>query len=152
MIIGVISDTHGLLNQSAVAALKGVDCIFHAGDIGGPDVIHALDRLAPVTAVRGNMDQGEWTHKLPMFSLVDINGTYVYIIHDLSTLDLDPVDAGIHIIINGHTHQADIQAHRGVLYLNPGSASYGRYGGSLSVGRIEVAPDGIHPKIVKLGS
>jgi uncharacterized protein len=150
MIIGIISDTHGLLTSGALKALAGADRIVHAGDIDGPDVLKILARIAPVTAVRGNMDQGHWAQALPVSDLVAFNGTHFYTLHNLDKLDLDPMGAGIQVVISGHTHQPEIKIIQGVLYFNPGSASYGRHGGSLSVGRIEVTADGVHPRIIGL--
>lgn len=150
MIIGIISDTHGILNSSAQQALAGVDHIVHAGDIDSPDVLKSLARIAPVSAVRGNMDQGHWAHKLPVSDLVAFEGVHFYLLHNLDQLDLDPIAAGIQVVISGHTHQSSIKTIQGVLYFNPGSASYGRHGGSLSVGRITVSSNRLTPRIVGL--
>ena len=150
MFIGVISDTHGQLSEAALEALKGVHHIVHAGDIGGPELIPALERIAPVTAVRGNMDHGGWAQKLPPADMVALDGVYVYILHDIHTLDLDPLAAGVKVVISGHTHQAAMKTVDGVLYFNPGSASSGRYASPESVGIIELASNRIVPQILRL--
>lgn len=150
MIIGVISDTHGVLNQGAMQALRGVDQILHAGDIDTPEVLKSLAQIAPVTAVRGNMDQGPWARPLPVTDLMDFNGVNIYMLHSLDLLDLDPAAAGIQVVISGHTHQPEIKTRAGILYFNPGSASYARYGGKISVGRIALGPNGVRPRIIGL--
>jgi len=136
--IGIISDTHGNLTKQALDALSGVDCILHAGDIGGSEVLKALISVAPTHAVRGNMDGGQWCEDLPKTDMLEIERTTFYLLHDLHSLDLDPRAAGVQIVIHGHTHQSADMMHDGVLYFNPGSASIGRHGGPLSVGRIEL--------------
>ncbi len=148
MIIGVISDTHGVLTPSAQTALEDADHIIHVGDIDGPAVLNTLARVAPVSAVRGNMDQGHWAQQLPVTDLVVFNGVNFYLLHNLDMLDLDPLAAGIRVVVSGHTHQAEIKNIQGVLYFNPGSATYGRHGGLSSVGRIEVNAEGVLPEII----
>ncbi len=150
MIIGIISDTHGILSEDALQALKGVDSIVHAGDVGGPQVLEYLGQIAPVTAVRGNMDHEAWAEPLPAFDMIGFDGTIFYVLHDLHTLDLDPSAAGVQIVVSGHTHQAAMKTVQGVLYFNPGSASHGRHGMPLSVGRIELTDGRIHPQIIQL--
>ncbi len=152
MIIGVISDTHGLLSASALDALQGSELIIHAGDMGGPEVLETLERLAPVTAVRGNMDYGAWAESLPPTNLVTFNGSLLYIVHNLHSLDLEPSATGVKGVISGHTHQPEIRTMNGVLYFNPGSASYGRHSGPLSVGRIKTIGDRLHPVIIQINS
>ena len=125
--VGVISDTHGLLRPEAVAALAGVDQILHAGDVGTPDVLAALRDVAPVTAVRGNVDHGVWATALPMTDVVRLGALDVYMLHDLAALDLDPAAAGFAAVITGHSHQPKAEGKRGVLYLNPGSAGPRRF-------------------------
>ncbi len=120
--VGVISDTHGLLRDEVREALQGVELIIHAGDIGGEEVIEALRRIAPVVAVRGNMDKGEWALKLPETEVVTIDETVVYVIHDATRLDLEPGPAGFGAVISGHTHRPAVVRRRGVLFVNPGSA------------------------------
>jgi uncharacterized protein len=150
MVIGVISDTHGIISEQALNALTGVEHIIHAGDVGAPDVVKALKTAAPTNIVRGNMDGGAWSKKLPPSDMFEIDGITFYLVHDLHTLDIDPLAAGIHVVISGHTHQPKIKWHKGVLYFNPGSASQGRYASPPSVGHIEIAQDRIIPKIITL--
>lgn len=150
MIIGVLSDTHGVLSDAAKQALRDVDQIIHAGDIDGPAVLKALETIAPVSAVRGNMDHGSWANSLHPVDMLSLNGTRVYVLHDLDILDLDPVAAGIKVVISGHTHRADIRYKRDVLYLNPGSASHGRRGNPPSIAILELGPDRVSPRIVPL--
>jgi uncharacterized protein len=125
--VGVISDTHGLLRPEAVAALRGVDRILHAGDVGTPEVLAALMAIAPTTAIRGNVDHGVWAQALPLTDVVSLGGLAVYMLHDLGRLDLDPVAAGFAAVISGHSHQPRAEWRRGVLYLNPGSAGPRRF-------------------------
>jgi putative phosphoesterase len=121
-LIGVISDTHGHLRAEAAEILKGVDLIIHAGDIGKPEVLAALGKIAPVHAVRGNMD-GHWAFGLPETEVVEVGDLLLYVLHDVFRLDIDPVATGVVAIIHGHTHTAVIENRKGVLYLNPGSAA-----------------------------
>jgi putative phosphoesterase len=125
--IGVIADTHGLLRPEAVKALKGVELIIHAGDIGHPKVLVGLERLAPVQAVRGNVDRGDWARDLPLTRVVEVGGVLLYVLHELFTLDLDPAAAGLAAVIFGHTHSPHQERKNGVLYLNPGSAGPRRF-------------------------
>lgn len=125
--VGVISDTHGLLRPEALAALRGVDQILHAGDVGTPDILAALKGIAPTTAVRGNVDHGVWATALPMTEVVRLGALDVFMLHDLGALDLDPVAAGFAAVITGHSHQPKAEWTRGVLYLNPGSAGPRRF-------------------------
>ena len=151
MKVGIISDTHGMLTQHALDALNGVDHILHAGDVGAPEVLHMLNTLAPVNAVRGNMDGGAWCRDLPYADMVELGATTFYLLHDLNTLDLDPQSAGVQIVVHGHTHQAAGKNHFGVFYFNPGSASRpGRPGGPLSLGILELNQGRIDPRIIVL--
>lgn len=150
MIVGVISDTHGILTAAARNALKGVDRILHAGDIDGPEIFKLLDDIAPITAVRGNMDHGSWADGLHSADMISVGGTLIYMLHNLDALDLDPVAAGIDIVISGHTHQAHVETNHGVFYLNPGSASNGRYGSPSSLAIIKLAKGRIWHEILKL--
>lgn len=125
--IGVISDTHGLLRPEAVAALAGVDQILHAGDVGTPDILARLKAIAPTTAVRGNVDHGVWATALPLTDVVRLGSLDVYMLHDLATLDVDPVAGGFAAVISGHSHQPKAEWTRGVLFLNPGSAGPRRF-------------------------
>jgi putative phosphoesterase len=148
--IGLISDTHGLLRPEALAALSGCDAIIHAGDIGGPDVLSGLARLAPVTAVRGNVDRGEWAGALPETEVLVCGGLYIYILHNLAELDLDPAAAGFQAIISGHSHQPASREQDGVLYVNPGSAGPRRFSLPISVGRLTIAGGRISAELIAL--
>lgn len=150
MKIGIISDTHGFLSQQASDALQGDDHIVHAGDVGGPEILQALDRIAPVTAVRGNTDGGIWAKQLPPADMVTLAGITLYVLHDLYTIDIDPAAAGIQVVVSGHTHRPQIKTESDILYFNPGSASQSRNGGPKSVGRIDISASGIHHEIIVL--
>ena len=151
MKVGIISDTHGMLTHQALDALNGVDQILHAGDIGAPEVLRLLSAVAPVHAVRGNMDGGDWCQGLPYTDMVELDATTFYLLHDLNTLDLDPPSAGVRVVVHGHTHQAADKSHDGVLYFNPGSASRpGNPGGPLSLGILEIANGRIDRRIIIL--
>jgi putative phosphoesterase len=125
--IGVISDTHGLVRPEALRALRGVEIVVHAGDIGTPDVLEALRALAPVVAVRGNNDRGAWARALPERVTREMNGQRVHVLHDVSELSLDPVTAGVAVVIAGHSHRPSMAERDGVLFLNPGSAGPRRF-------------------------
>ncbi len=142
MILGVISDTHGLLRPEALAALAGVDRILHAGDVGAPEVLDLLGRIAPVEVVRGNVDQGAWAELLPATTTVEIEGKFLYLLHDLGQLDLDPRAAGLSAVVYGHSHKPKVETHDGVLYLNPGSAGPRRFHLPVAVARLDVRPGG----------
>ncbi len=136
--IGVISDTHDLLREEVSEAFQGCAKIIHAGDIGSAGILTDLNRIAPTLAVRGNNDKGAWAKDIPARELIDIEGVSVYVIHDLSELDLDPYAAGIRVVISGHSHRPLIRRHGGVLYLNPGSAGPRRFKLPISLARIEI--------------
>jgi putative phosphoesterase len=136
--VGVISDTHGLLRPEALAALAGVEHIVHAGDIGTPDVLRALARVAPVSAVRGNNDRGDWARAIPETEVVEVAGASLYVLHDLHELDLEPRTAGFAAVIAGHSHQPRQETRDGVLYFNPGSAGPRRFRLPVSVGRLTI--------------
>ncbi|HVR36580.1 MAG TPA: metallophosphoesterase family protein [Methylomirabilota bacterium] len=149
-LIGVISDTHGLLRPEAMRALEGVERILHAGDVGGPEILDALGTLAPVTAVRGNTDHGGWALKLPETELVEVESATLFMLHDLGGLDLDPVAAGFQVIISGHTHRPVSEMRQGVLYLNPGSAGPRRFRLPVSLARIKVAGRKVDAELIEL--
>lgn len=151
MKIGIISDTHGLLRPEAVERLAGVDHIIHAGDIGRPDVIADLRRIAPVTAVRGNVDSGEWAAAYPQTELVKLGGRFFYVLHNLAELDLDPAAAGIDVVVSGHSHQPRIETVDGVVYLNPGSAGPRRFSLPIALATLDLSGDAIRPCIVDVG-
>jgi len=149
-VLGVISDTHGLMRPEAITALAGVEMIIHAGDIGTPEVLDALHAIAPVVAVRGNNDKGEWTHALPETEVVEVEGVVLYVLHDVKTLDLDPAAAGFHAVISGHSHQPAITMRQGILYVNPGSAGPRRFKLPISVARLIVRGDTLDAQLVEL--
>jgi putative phosphoesterase len=148
--IGVISDTHGLLRPEAVSILKTCDAIAHAGDIGAEEVLITLRAMAPIYAVRGNVDWEPWTMNIPAYDFVEIAGHVFYITHILDNIDLDPKAAGINVVISGHSHQPDLFRKGNVLYMNPGSAGPGRFTRPVSMGKIVIDDKGIHPEIIKL--
>ena len=150
MIVGVISDTHGLLRPEAIEALRGSERIIHAGDIGAADIIPALEKIAPVTAIRGNIDREPWTKQFPETEVVELAGVYIYIIHDLNALDLNPRAAGFAAVISGHSHQPKQEVKDSVLYFNPGSAGPRRFKLPISVGRLEISGGKVTGKIIEL--
>lgn len=150
-IIGIISDTHGFLSEQASDALRGVDHIVHAGDVGGPEIIQALNLIAPVTAVRGNTDGGNWAKQLPLENMVSIAGITIYVLHDLYSIDIDPAAAGVRVVVSGHSHRPEIKTTNEIIYFNPGSASQARNGGPKSIGRIKILNSTMQPEIIDLG-
>jgi len=138
LIVGVISDTHGLLRPEALAALRGSDCIIHAGDIGDPAILTQLGKLAPVTAVRGNVDREGRAGKIHPTNVLEVRGVTIYILHNLNELDLKPEAAGFGVVVYGHTHVAKVEKKNGVLYFNPGSAGPRRFRLPVTVGRLTV--------------
>ena len=151
MRIGIISDTHGLLRPEAIERLAGVDHIIHAGDIGRAEVIEGLRRIAPVTAIRGNIDQGEWAVAYPQTALVKLGGRSIYVLHDRKALDLDPVAAGIDVVVSGHSHRPKIEIVGGVLYLNPGSAGPRRFSLPIALATLELTGNAVLPCIQDVG-
>lgn len=150
MRIGVISDTHGLLRLEALRALAGVDAILHAGDVGDPAILEALGKIAPVTAIRGNIDQAGPCGALPETEWVELGGAAFFLIHDLKALDLDPAAAGIAVVVSGHSHQAKVERRKGVLYLNPGSAGPRRFRLPITLARVRVEDGLVQVEIVEL--
>jgi uncharacterized protein len=150
--LGVISDTHGLVRPEALAALAGVERIVHAGDIGAAEVLAALERVAPVTAVRGNNDRGAWARTIPETEVVEVAGVSLYLLHDLHELDLEPRAAGFAAVITGHSHQPKLEERDGVLYLNPGSAGPRRFKLPISLARLTVADKRVTAELVTLQS
>jgi putative phosphoesterase len=151
MRIGIISDTHGLLRPEAAERLAGVHHIIHAGDIGRPEVVLELREIAPVTAIRGNVDRGEWAAEYRDTALVRLGGRCIYVLHNREELDLDPVAAGIDVVVSGHSHRPKIETVDGVLYLNPGSAGPRRFTLPISLGTLEVTADALQPCIHEIG-
>src|SRR6202521_5301377 len=148
--LGVISDTHGLLRPEAVDALRGSHRILHAGDIGAPEILEALAKIAPVTAVRGNVDTASWARALPQTEVVEAGGVSIYILHDLGHLDLKPEAAGFRVIVYGHSHHPKINEKSGGLYFNPGSAGPRRFRLPVSVGRLTITAGKSQPELVEL--
>ena len=136
--IGIISDTHGLLRQEALEALRGSQMIIHAGDIGGQQILDALQALAPVIAVRGNTDHGHWADALPETAVAEAGPALIYVLHDVHTLDLDPAAAGFRMVVSGHSHKPERTERSGVVYLNPGSAGPRRFQLPVTLARVEV--------------
>ena len=147
-IIGVISDTHGLLRSEALAALRGCDAIVHAGDIGKPEVLEQLVELAPLTAIRGNVDK--WATDLPDTAVLTLARKRFYVIHNVNELELDPRAAGFAAVISGHSHMPKSETSDGVLYLNPGSAGPRRFKLPVAVAKIRVREDGVEAELVTL--
>ena len=149
--IGVISDTHGLLRPEAIEALRGSDRILHAGDIGDAPILDALAQIAPVTAIRGNIDTARWARTLPETELVETGDVSIYMVHDLGQLDLKPEAAGIRVVIYGHSHQPKMEEKNGVLYFNPGSAGPRRFTLPVSVGKLMIDAGKVRAALVELG-
>lgn len=148
--IGVISDTHGLVRPEAVAALKGCDLIIHAGDIGDASVVTELQSIAPVVAVRGNVDKGPWALAYANDEVVEIGDLFLYVLHDVKQLDLVPEAAGFHAVISGHTHMPNIKHKEGVLYVNPGSAGPRRFTLPVTLAKIDILDDRLSAEIIHL--
>jgi uncharacterized protein len=138
LIVGLVSDTHGLVRPEALAALAGSDHILHAGDIGAPEVLEAFRRIAPVTAVRGNNDRGPWAEAIPEREMLELGGAWFYLLHDLAELDIDPAAAGVQVVVAGHSHKPAREERDGVIYVNPGSAGPRRFKLPVSVARVVV--------------
>jgi uncharacterized protein len=150
--VGLISDTHGLLRPEASGFLRGCDHIVHGGDIGSGDILQELSAIAPVTAVRGNNDKGSWAKALREAELVEFEGVFVYVVHDLARLDIEPQTAGINVVVSGHSHQPLIQDRDGVLYVNPGSAGPRRFRLPIAVGELNIERGSVRSRIVKLSA
>ncbi len=150
-LVGVISDTHGLVRPEAIAALKGASIIIHAGDVGTPEVLEKLRLVAPVVAVRGNTDQDYWARELPLTEVVEIGEVSFYVLHNVNELDLDPVASGFSAVISGHSHQPLIDRRNGILFLNPGSAGARRLKLHPSVAVLTVKEKSINARIIGLG-
>lgn len=148
--IGVISDTHGLLRPEAVAVLEGSRLIIHAGDIGKPDILQSLRRIAPLIAVRGNIDTEEWATSLPLTEAVETEQGWMYVIHDLRALDLDPDASSFKVVISGHSHRPSLRRDSGVIYLNPGSAGPQRFRLPITMAVIHERSNSLEPELVRL--
>ncbi len=150
MRVGVISDTHGLLRPEALSALQGAEHILHAGDVGDPAILDALRAIAPVTAIRGNIDEGGPCGHLPPTELIDLNGRSIYMLHDVKKLDLNPEAAGISAVIFGHSHKPLVEQRRGVLFLNPGSAGPRRFELPVTIAWLRIDAKGASAEIIPL--
>jgi putative phosphoesterase len=148
--IGLISDTHGLLRPEALDYLAGCDHIIHGGDIGGPGILEQLAAIAPLTAVRGNNDRGDWADALPETALLRFEGVAVYAIHDLKQLDIDPAAQGVRVVVSGHSHRPVQDERKGVLYVNPGSAGRRRFSLPIALGELLVDGEHVQSRIVTL--
>lgn len=137
-LIGLISDTHGLLRPEALRALAGSELIIHAGDVGKPEILDHLRAIAPVVVVRGNIDKGDWASPLPMTAVVETEVVRIYVLHDVHELDFDPAAAGFGIVVSGHSHKAGRDQRSGVLYVNPGSAGPRRFRLPITVARLDL--------------
>lgn len=149
-LIGVISDTHGLLRPEALAALRGSEHIIHAGDVGAPEILDELRAIAPVTAIRGNIDKGAWPRRLRETEVVEVGGISIYVLHDLAQLDLKPEAAGFRVVIYGHSHVPKQEMRGGVLYFNPGSAGPRRFKLPVTVGRLILEDGTLRAEIVNI--
>jgi putative phosphoesterase len=150
MLLGVISDTHGLLRPEAVEALRGAQQVIHAGDVGSPEILKKLATIAPVTAVRGNVDRDAWAQQLPETQVLEAGGISIYLLHDLTQLDVKPEAAGFRVVISGHSHVPQQEVRNGVLYFNPGSAGPRRFQGPVSVGRLSIDGAEVNAELVIL--
>jgi putative phosphoesterase len=150
VMVGVISDTHGLVRPQAAAALAGCDLIIHAGDVGKPEVLERLRELAPTFAVRGNIDIGDWAARLPLTQTVAVGALPLFVLHEIAQLDLDPAGAGFAAVVFGHSHRPSIATRGGVLFLNPGSAGPRRFKLPITVARVRVSGRQMRPEIVEL--
>jgi hypothetical protein len=148
--IGVISDTHGLVRPEALDALRGVDLLLHAGDIGHEDVLVALREIAPVEAIRGNVDRGSWARRYPLQKTVDLPGLRVHLVHDVQDLDVDPLKKEIDLVVHGHSHKPRLLERDGVLWLNPGSAGPRRFSLPIALARVELRRSGPQIEHVEL--
>ena len=150
MRVGVISDTHGLLRPEALAALAGAEHILHAGDVGDPAILERLREIAPVTAIRGNIDVRGDCSRLPATDAVELGGRLFYLVHSLADLDLDPVAAQVSAVVSGHSHKPGISWKDGVLYLNPGSAGPRRFKLPVTLAEVEIGAEGLGVRIVEI--
>ena len=149
-LIGLISDTHGLMRPQALAALKGVDLIIHAGDIGKPEVLQALKAIAPLVAIKGNVDKNGWAKSLPETKALKIGDVQVYLIHNVNELDFNPASRGYQVVISGHSHKPLIVRRDGVLFVNPGSAGPRRFKLPVAVGELLISGDRVDARIIEL--
>ena len=150
MRVGIISDTHGLLRPQAIKQLAKADHIIHAGDIGAPEVIDGLRRIAPTTAIRGNIDAGEWAKDYLGTELVVLGGRTLYVLHNLKEMQLDPAACGFDVVVSGHSHRPKIETNNGVIYVNPGSAGPRRFKLPIAVAMLTLSGSAILPRILEI--
>jgi uncharacterized protein len=150
ILIGVISDTHGLLRPEAIEALRQAEHIVHAGDVGSPEILEKLAAIAPVTAVRGNIDKSAWSRTLPETAVLELGGISIYILHDLAQLDLKPKAAGFAAVVSGHSHVPKKETRDGVLYFNPGSAGPRRFKLPVSIGKLILEDGAVRGELLDL--
>lgn len=148
--IGVISDTHSLMRPQALEALKGSELILHAGDVGDAQVLEQLRTLAPVVAVRGNVDTGAWGESLPLTQEIEVGKIRLYMLHKISDLELDPAAVGFSVVVYGHSHKAIAQTKNGVLYLNPGAAGPRRFDLPITVAKLRLEGKEIEAEIEQI--
>jgi uncharacterized protein len=149
IILGIISDTHGLLRPEVVEVLRGSGRILHAGDVGGVEILEALAQIAPLTAIRGNIDTAQWADVLRETEVVETGGVSIYMLHDISKLDLKPEAAGFRVVIYGHSHHPKIEERNGVLYFNPGSAGPRRFKLPVSVGKLTIETGKVRAEVLQ---
>ena len=149
-VVGVISDTHGLLRPQAVAALADVDHILHAGDVGDGEILERLRALAPLTAIRGNVDTSGPCAKLPATEVIELDGRLFYLVHAIEDLDIDPRAAGVAGVVYGHSHRPSVEEHNGVLYLNPGSAGPRRFNLPITMAKVRITAAKVDTEFVRL--
>jgi putative phosphoesterase len=138
MILGLMSDTHGLLRDAALRAMQNTRLIIHAGDVGDPKILEALENLAPLTVVRGNVDTAEWARKLPPTAEVKVGAVRIYVLHDVKELKLKPIPSGVSIVVSGHSHKPGQETHGGILYINPGSAGPRRFNLPITIAHLDL--------------
>jgi putative phosphoesterase len=149
-VVGVLSDTHGLLRPEALKHLHGVDRIIHAGDIGAPNVLEKLQTIAPVDAVRGNNDKGEWAEAIPETLFLEIRGHHIHVLHDLNQIDLSPSAAGMSVVISGHSHKPVVAEREGVLFINPGSPGPRRFRLPIALAKLYITAESVRAEIIEL--
>ncbi len=148
MLLGIVSDTHGLLRPEALTALDGCNGIIHAGDLGKVEVYERLSRIAPTVAIRGNVDREPWAKRFPETLEISVGGIKTYVLHDLHVLAFDPVVKNVDLVISGHSHHPVIKEQAGVLYVNPGSAGPRRFSLPVTLVRLEIGPDALRAELI----
>jgi uncharacterized protein len=151
-VVGLISDTHGLLREEALSALHGSELVIHAGDVGTPEIIEALKAVAPVVVVRGNIDKGPWASILPTTAVTEVGSAIIYVLHSLDELDLDPAAAGFQVVVSGHSHRPSREERDGVLYVNPGSAGPRRFRLPVTIARLHLGEIPFRVEFIELAN